>query len=137
MGAAISRFTSLYRIPTLDGAQNNGRIDMAQTKITSKGEFRPESSAIDVVRFWLGAVEYQHNELGFDDAGQDGIRATFNNHAQEAKAEVKFMPLVTPFGSLISSIGTQFDHQQIDTAGDAGSLLGSARTNRGAAYFYN
>ena len=70
-------------------------------------------------------------------AGQDGIRATFNNHAQEAKAEIKFMPLVTPLGSLISSIGTQFDHQQIDTAGDAGSLLGSARTNRGAAYFFN
>ena len=137
VGAAISRFTSLYRIPTLEGAQNNGRIDLQQTKITSKGEFRPQSSAIDVVRFWLGAVEYQHNELGFDEAGQDGIRATFNNHAQEAKAEIKFMPLVTPFGSLISSIGTQFDHQQIDTAGDAGSLLGSARTNRGAAYFFN
>ena len=137
VGAAISRFTSLYRIPTLEGAQNNGRIDLQQTKITSKGEFRPQSSAIDVVRFWLGAVEYQHNELGFDEAGQDGIRATFNNHAQEAKAEIKFMPLVTPLGSLISSIGTQFDHQQIDTAGDAGSLLGSARTNRGAAYFFN
>ncbi len=137
VGAAISRFTSLYRIPTLEGAQNNGRIDLQQTKITSKGEFRPQSSAIDVVRFWLGAVEYQHNELGFDEAGQDGIRATFNNHAQEAKAEIKFMPLVTPLGSLISSIGTQFDHQQIDSAGDAGSLLGSARTNRGAAYFFN
>ena len=137
VGAAISRFTSVYRIPTLDGAQTNTRIDMAQTKITSKGEFRPQSSAIDVVRFWLGAVEYQHNELGFDDNGFDTARATFNNHAQEAKTEVKFMPLVTPFGSLISTIGTQFDHQQIDTAGDAGSLLGSARTNRGAAYFYN
>ena len=137
VGAAISRFTSVYRIPTLDGAQTNTRIDMAQTKITSKGEFRPQSSAIDVVRFWLGAVEYQHNELGLDDAGLDTARATFNNHAQEAKAEVKFMPMTTPFGTLISSIGTQFDHQQIDTAGDAGSLLGSARTNRGAAYFYN
>ncbi len=137
VGAAISRFTSVYRIPTLDGAQTNTRIDMAQTKITSKGEFRPQSSAIDVVRFWLGAVEYQHNELGFDDNGFDTARATFNNHAQEAKTEVKFMPLATPFGSLISTIGTQFDHQQIDTAGDAGSLLGSARTNRGAAYFYN
>ena len=137
VGAAISRFTSVYRIPTLDGAQTNTRIDMAQTKITSKGEFRPQSSAIDVVRFWLGAVEYQHHELGLDDAGLDTARATFNNHAQEAKAEVKFMPMTTPFGTLISSIGTQFDHQQIDTAGDAGSLLGSARTNRGAAYFYN
>ena len=137
VGAAIARFTSVYRIPTLEGAQNNGRIDLQQTKITSKGEFRPQSSAIDVVRFWLGAVEYHHDELGFDEAGQDGIRATFNNHAQEAKAEIKFMPLATPLGSLISAIGTQFDHQQIDTAGDAGNLLGSARTNRGAAYFFN
>ena len=89
------------------------------------------------MRFWLGAVEYQHDEIGFDDAGFEQIAATFNNHAKEAKAEVKFMPMATPFGALISSIGTQFDHQQIDTAGDAGSLLGSARTNRGAAYFYN
>jgi iron complex outermembrane recepter protein len=137
IGAAISRFTSLYRIPTLDGAQNNGRIDLEQTKITSKGEFRPQSSAIDVVRFWFGAVEYHHDELGLDDAGLDGIRATFNNHAQEAKAEITFMPMTTALGTLISSIGTQFDHQQIDTAGDAGTLLGAARTNRGAAYFYN
>jgi iron complex outermembrane receptor protein len=137
VGAAISRFTSVYRIPTLEGAQTNGRIDLEQTKLTSKGEFRPQSSAIDVVRFWLGAVEYHHDELGLDDAGLDGIRATFNNHAQEAKAEITFMPMTTALGTLISSIGTQFDHQQIDTAGDAGGLLGSARTNRGAAYFYN
>ena len=68
VGAAISR-TSVYRIPTLEGAQTNGRIDLEQTKITSKGEFRPQSSAIDVVRFWLGAVEYHHDELGLDDAG--------------------------------------------------------------------
>ncbi len=137
VGAAISRFTSVYRIPTLEGAQTNTRIDLQQTKITSKGEFRPQSSAIDVVRFWLGAVEYHHDEIGIGDDGIDGVQATFNNHAQEAKAEIKFMPMATPFGALIGSIGTQFDHQQLDTAGNAGSLLGSARTNRGAANFYN
>jgi iron complex outermembrane recepter protein len=137
VGAAVSRFTSVYRIPTMEGAATNTRIDLAQTRFTSKGEFRPQSSAVDVVRFWLGAVEYHHDELGLDDAGLDGVRATFNNHAQEAKTEIKFMPLLTPFGALISAVGTQFDHQQIDTAGDAGGLLGSARTNRGAAYFFN
>jgi hypothetical protein len=79
------------------------------------------------VRFWLGAVEYHHDELGLDDAGLDGIRATLNNHAQEAKVETTFMPMTTALGTLISLIGVQFDHQQIDTAGDAGSLLGSAR----------
>ena len=55
---------ALYRIPTMEGAATNTRIDLEQTKFTSKGEFRPQSSAIDVVRFWLGAVEYHHDELG-------------------------------------------------------------------------
>jgi iron complex outermembrane recepter protein len=32
VGAAISRFTSVYRIPTLEGAQTNGRIDLAASK---------------------------------------------------------------------------------------------------------
>jgi iron complex outermembrane receptor protein len=137
VGAAIARFTSVYRIPTMDGAATNTRIDLQQTRITSRGEFRPQSSAIDVVRFWLGAVEYHHDEIGIGDDGIDAVQATFNNHAQEAKAEVKFMPMTTPLGTLISAVGTQFDHSQIDTLGDAGSLLGSARTNRGAAYFFN
>src|SRR5262249_8325043 len=77
------------------------------------------------------------DEIGMGDDGIDGVQATFNNHAQEAKAEITFMPMTTWLGTLISSVGTQFDHSQIDTAGDAGSLLGQARTSRGAAYFYN
>src|SRR5256884_1064539 len=121
----------------MEGAATNGRIAVEQVKYTSKGEFRPQTSAIDVVRFWAGAVEYHHDELGAGDNGVDGIRATFNNHAQEAKAEIQFLPMATPVGALISTVGAQFDHQQIDTSGDAGSLLGSARTNRGAAYFFN
>jgi iron complex outermembrane recepter protein len=137
VGAAISRFTTLYHIPTMEGAATNGRIALEQVKYTSKGEFRPQTSAIDVVRFWAGAVDYHHDELGIGDFGLDGIRATFNNHAQEARTEIQFMPMATPLGALISTVGAQFDHQQIDTSGDAGSLLGSARTNRGAAYFIN
>jgi iron complex outermembrane receptor protein len=137
LGAAISRFSTLYHIPTMEGAATNGRIALEQVKYTSKGEFRPQTSAIDVIRFWTGAVEYHHDELGVGDNGIDGIQATFNNHAQEAKTEIQFMPMATPLGALTSIIGTQFEHQQIDTSGDAGGLLGSARTNRGAAYFLN
>jgi iron complex outermembrane receptor protein len=137
VGAAISHFTTLYHVPTLDGAASNTRIALQQTRFTSKGEFRPESSAIDVVRFWAGAVEYHHDEIGIGEDGLDGVQATFNNHAQETKAEIQFMPMATPLGALITTIGTSFDHQQLDTAGDAGSLLGSARTNRGAAYLFN
>jgi iron complex outermembrane receptor protein len=136
VGAAVSHFSTLYHVPTMEGAATNTRIALEQVRYTGRGEFRPQSSAIDVVRFWLGAVEYRHDEIGFGDNG-DGIQATFNNHAQEAKTEVKFLPLFTPIGKLISTVGTQFDHQQIDTSGDAGSLLGQARTNRTAAYSFN
>jgi iron complex outermembrane recepter protein len=137
VGAAVSRFSTLYHIPTMEGAATNGRIALEQVKYTSRGEFRPQSSAIDVIRFWAGAVEYHHDELGIGDDGIDGIRATFNNHAQEARSEIQFMPMATPLGALISTVGAQFDHQQIDTSGDAGGLLGQARTNRGAAYSIN
>jgi iron complex outermembrane recepter protein len=137
VGAAISRFSTLYHIPTMEGAATDGRIALEQVKYTSKGEFRPQTSAIDVIRFWAGAVEYHHDELGIGDFGLDGIRATFNNHAQEARTEIQFMPLATPLGALVTTVGGAFDHQQIDTSGDAGSLLGSAHTNRGAAYFIN
>ena len=137
VGVAYSRFTSVYRIPTLEGAATNTRIDMQQDKFTSKGEFRPQSSAIDTVRFWAGAVEYHHDELGTDDTGADIARATFKSHAQEGRAEVKLMPITTPLGAWIGSVGAQFDHQQIDTSGDAGGLLNGARSNRGAGYLFN
>jgi iron complex outermembrane receptor protein len=137
VGAAISRFSTLYHVPTLAGAQSNTRIGIEQVRYTSRGEFRPQSSAIDVIRYWAGAVEYHHDELGVGDDGIDGIQATFNNHAQEARSEIQFVPMATPLGTLISTVGGQFDHQQIDTSGDAGSLLGQARTNRAAGYFLN
>ena len=43
VGAAISRFTSVYRIPTLEGAQTNTRIDMAADQDHQQGRV---SSAI-------------------------------------------------------------------------------------------
>src|SRR5215831_15303912 len=137
VGAAVSRFSTLYHVPTLDGAATNSRIAIEQVKYTSRGEFRPQTSAIDVIRYWAGAVEYHHDEIGLGDFNIDGVQATFNNHAQEARSEIQFLPMATPLGTLISVVGAQFDHQQIDTSGDAGSLLGQARTNRAAGYFLN
>ena len=82
VGAAVSQFKSLYHVPGLDGATNNTRIDMQQTKVTSKGEFRFQSSAVDTIRFWLGHSDYKHNEIGFADPADistDGFRQTFTN----------------------------------------------------------
>ena len=38
-----------------------------QTKFTAKGEYRPDAAAIDAVRFWAGATDYKHNEIGLAD----------------------------------------------------------------------
>src|SRR6516225_9914485 len=67
VGAAVSRFSTLYYVTTLAGAQSTTRIALEQVKYTSRGEFRPQSSAIDVIRYWAGAVEYHHDELGLGD----------------------------------------------------------------------
>jgi iron complex outermembrane receptor protein len=64
IGAAITQNDSLYRIPGVDGADHQTRIDAHQTKFSSKGEYRPDAAAIEAVRFWFGAVDYKHNEIG-------------------------------------------------------------------------
>src|SRR6478609_3307365 len=64
IGAAITQNDALYHIPGIDGADHNTRIDAHQTKINVKGEYHPDATAIDVVRFWAGATDYRHNEIG-------------------------------------------------------------------------
>ena len=59
VGVAVSHFASLYRLPGIEPTETGTRIDLHQTKITSKGEFRPQASAIDAIRFWLGASRLQ------------------------------------------------------------------------------
>ena len=67
IGAAITQNDALYRIPGIDGADHQTRIDARQTKFTAKGEYRPDAAAIDAVRFWAGATDYKHNEIGLAD----------------------------------------------------------------------
>ena len=136
-GVSISRFASDYHIPTLEGAETQTHIRMEQTKFASKGEYRPDFTGIAALRYWAGYTDYKHDEIGLNDAVFEQIGATFKKRTSEAKAEIESMPMLTPFGALTTAVGTQFDHAQIDTAGDAGSLLGSARTIRASAYFFN
>ena len=44
--------------------RRRAHIGLEQTKITSKGEFRPHSSAVAAVRYWAGYTDYKHDELG-------------------------------------------------------------------------
>ena len=134
-GMAITRFASDYHVPGIEAAASRTHIRLEQTKITSKGEFRPYSVAIDAVRYWAGYTEYKHDEIGFNGLGFEQINGTFRNNEKEGKVEVQFMPMLTPIGALTSIVGSQLAHSQLDTSGEA--LLFPARTRTVAGYFFN
>ena len=85
IGAAITQNDALYRIPGIDGADHQTRIDAHQTKFTAKGEYRPDAAAIDAVRFWAGATDYKHNEIGLaDPADLSSLRRAADLYQQGA-----------------------------------------------------
>ncbi len=136
VGVAVAHFASLYHVPGLDLAATGTRIDLEQTKITSKGEYRPQSGIVDAFRFWLGATDYRHDEIGLGDDGVDGVQATFKNRQQEARFEAQFVPWLTPLGALTGAVGAQLGHQNLGTSGEAGSLLAPTQSTSVAGYLF-
>ncbi|MEY9762234.1 hypothetical protein ABH988_003019 [Bradyrhizobium ottawaense] len=116
IGASITQNDSLYHIPGIDGADHRTRIDGHQTKINVKGEYHPDAVAIDTVRFWAGATDYRHNEIGLADPADlnsDGIRQTFTNKEQEIRTEVQLMPFNARFAEVTTALGFQVGHQEL------------------------
>ncbi|MCZ8315569.1 TonB-dependent receptor [Phreatobacter sp.] len=136
LGAAISQFRSLYGIPGIESSANRTRIDMIQTRLTSKGEIRFDGQVVDNVRFWLGGTLYRHNEQALD-AGQFQTAATFRNQEIEGRVETAFRPLTTPLGTLNSVFGVQFGAARLGTSGEAGGLLAPANSSTVAAFLFN
>src|SRR5262249_12495935 len=112
VGIAISQFNSLYHVPGLDDAHARTRQDMHPTKVTSKGEFRSLSEAVDTVKFWLGATDYKHDEIG-NEGGFNGVQQSFTNKSQEAKVEVALTPTDLRFAKLNTTFGVQAANQDL------------------------
>ena len=136
-GIAVSRFTSDYFVPGIATAAARQHNDLEQTKISSKGEYRPDASALAAVRYWTGYSDYRHDEtvLAGPAPGFQAITATFKNKQTEGKVELELSPFATPIGALTSIVGAQGAYQQLDTAGQA--ILLPAQTRTAAAYFLN
>ncbi|MEM8643993.1 MAG: TonB-dependent receptor [Pseudomonadota bacterium] len=140
IGVSVSRFESLYGIPGEEAEEGVlPRIDLEQDKILARGEWRPQSSGIEAVRFWFGASDYAHNELARhgehgheeeehdehedeheheeeeEEAGGFEIGQTFTNRQQEARVEIQHRAVESRFGPLAGAIGVQWDHA--DTKG--------------------
>jgi iron complex outermembrane receptor protein len=116
IGAAITHNTTTYHIPGVEGAQVGTRIAGGQTKLTMKGEYRPDATAIDAIRFWVGATNYKHDEIGLADASDpstDGVRQIFTNKEQEGRLEVQLTPFNARFAKVTSAFGLQINHQEL------------------------
>jgi iron complex outermembrane receptor protein len=146
IGAAITQNDTLYRIPGIDGADHQTRIDAHQTKITMKGEYRPDAAAIDAIRLWAGATDYRHNEIGLADPADPttlGVRQTFTNREQELRIETQLMPFNARFAEVTTAFGFQAGHQELTAPSpdDPGSLFNGLwnpnNNNRVAGYAFN
>lgn len=146
IGAAITQNDALYRIPGIDGADHQTRIDARQTKFSAKGEYRPDAAAIEAVRFWAGATRYKHNEIGLADPldpATSGVRQTFTSKDQEGRAELQMMPFDARFATVTTAFGLQAGHQDLTASSpdDPGSPLNGLydpnKNDRIAGYAFN
>ncbi len=135
-GVAVTRFDSTYRVPGVESTQTRTRIDMRQTKVTGKGEYRPPSSFIEAIRFWAGVTDYKHHERA-NENDFDGIQQTFTNKEQEGRIEVQLRPVDLRFAALTSAFGVQAAHQQLTAPGLEGGLFDPNRTRSVAGFLFN
>src|SRR3979411_951811 len=105
------------------------------------GEVCRQAWGVDTFRFWFGATDYKHNEIGLADAfdpGSDGVRQSFTNQEQEARAEVTLLPFNLRFAELTTAIGIQAGHQRLTAPSPDNPGLWDPNTNtREAAHIFN
>jgi len=136
IGTAIQHITSLYHIPGIIDAKENTRIDLQQTKITSKGEWRAPIDGIAAVRFTFGASDYKHDEIGIGTNGIDGIQNTIKNRELEGRFELDHEAVATGIGALTGTWGAQVGHRELGTAGSLGGLLAPTKTDTAAVFAF-
>ncbi len=140
-GLAVTQNNGLYHIPGIDGDDHNTRIDAHQTKVTAKGEWRAPTPFVDAIRFWGGATNYKHNEIGLaddTDPASDGVRQTFTNKEQEARLEAQLAPFDLRFAGLTTALGVQVGHQELTAPSPDNAGLWDPNSNhRIAGYTFN
>ncbi len=135
-GIAFSTFNTTYHIPGGAAAEAMTRIHARQDKVMARGEVRSSSDLVEAFRYWLVVADYEHDEIGFDAEGIDGVRATFKAREQELRAEAQQATFATPFGALNGALGVQVGNRALATSGEAGSLLAPTLTRGLAAYLF-
>ena len=136
VGFAVTQFNSRYRIPGIEPTETDTRIELRQTRVTSRGEFHPQSAYIDAVRFWAGLTDYKHHELA-NEEGFNGVQQTFTSKELETRVEAQARPLLLPFATLTTAFGVQGWHQILTAPGREGGLFDPNRTRSVAGFMFN
>jgi iron complex outermembrane receptor protein len=132
IGTAIQHITSLYHIPGIAESASRTRIDLEQTKVTSKGEWRAPTDGIAAIRYTFGVSDYKHGELGIGGNGVDGLQNTITNK----EIELDHAAVATPLGALTGSWGVQASNRKLGTAGLLGGLLAPTNTDTVAGFVF-
>ena len=135
-GVSVTQFNSRYGIPGVEATETNTRIDLRQTKVNSKGEFRPDTGPVAAVRYWLGFSDYKHDELA-NEGGFDGVQQTFTNRGQEGRLEVQSQPFDLRFAALTTALGVQAARQDLAAPGVEGGLFDPNRLTSVAGFIFN
>ncbi len=133
-GVSFSHYDAIYAISGGVAEQNRTRLTPNQDRFLSRGEYRPESGPIEVIRYWAGYSVYRHNEVGIGEDGVEGIQATFKNREAEARLELQHVPVFTEFGKLTGALGFQSDRRVINTALE--SFLPKTESRANAVYLF-
>ena len=154
IGVSYSRFTSLYFIPGEEAVERQLRIDLEQSKISSRGEYRPQNGFISKVKYWFGYTDYKHDEIGSghhhgeeeeeeehheeEEHEEDelSVGSTFKNKQYEARTELTHKSLETSLGSIKGAFGVQYGYRDLSAAGEGGELLAPNETVNVAAYIF-
>lgn len=151
IGIAYARVDSLYGIPGEEVA-----IDLAQDKFLAKGEWRVRSGGIEALRFWFGASNYAHDEIGShghgdgdehdhegddhahdDEHGESEVGSRFTNREQEARFELQHQAFATSLGELNGALGVQWGNRKMRGQSFEGeSLLEPAHTKSIAGFWF-
>lgn len=138
IGVSLQRYASLYGIPGGESEINRTRIDLEQTKLMSRGEWRPRSLGIEAIRYWYGQSNYAHNELSFKaDEGRFETGSRFTNRETEGRVEIQHLPVMTALGRLTGAVGVQLGRRaQEGTSFEGDSILALARTRSAAGFLF-
>jgi iron complex outermembrane receptor protein len=136
VGVAVTQFNARYHLPGIEPSEAGSHIELRQTRVTTKGEFRPQSAYVEAVRFWAGLTDYKHHELA-NEGGFDGVQQTFTNKDFEARVETQLRPLDLSFATLTSAFGVQGMHQILTAPGREGGLFDPNRSRSVAGYWFN